>query len=107
MITPTINYDYSRIDGIFKHFEVDNQLFKLYEELSELKFEISKLNTFKQDYLTKQNFAEELADVLVMCLQFYHSSSEFREKIDKAMLEKQIRTLNRIEEKYYEKGNTN
>lgn len=102
MIIPTINYDYSKLDGIFNHFGMDNQLFKLYEELSELKFEINKLNTFKQDYLTKQNFAEELADVLVMCLQFYHSSPEFREKVNLAMLEKQIRTLERIESKYYD-----
>jgi hypothetical protein len=43
MITPTINYDYSRLDGIYKHFGRIDQLVKLKEELNEIIDEINNV----------------------------------------------------------------
>jgi hypothetical protein len=97
MITPTINYDYSKLDGIFNHFGWLDQLVKLKEELNEIIDEINNVLDGRPDKLN-----QEIADGLNVLLQIYHADKKDREEIDVAMLEKQIRTLTRIEEKYYD-----
>jgi hypothetical protein len=97
MITPTINYDYAKLDGIFNHFGWLDQLVKLKEELNEIIDEINNVLDGRPDKLN-----QEIADGLNVLLQIYHADKKDREEIDVAMLEKQIRTLTRIEEKYYD-----
>jgi len=85
-----ILYDrFTDLDGIFQYYGVENQLRKLSEELCELNIECHELETGKE-------FISELADVLVMTLQFYHSSLEFRSKVDAEMDFKVNRQLERI-----------
>ena len=97
MITPTINYDYSKLDGIYNHFGWLDQLVKLKEELYEIIVEINNILNGKPNKLN-----QEIADGLNVLLQIYHANKKDREEIDITMLEKQIRTLERIESKYYE-----
>ena len=99
MITPTINYDYSKLDGIYNHFGWLDQLVKLEEELYEIIDEINNVLDGRPD-----NLNQELADGLNVIFQIYHADKKDREEIDITMLEKQIRTLERIEEGYYEKN---
>ena len=87
-----ILYDrFTDLDGIFNHYGVENQLNKLREEMTELYDETVI-------YGEKNNFISELADVLVMTLQFYHSSLEFRSKVDAEMDFKINRQIERMKE---------
>ena len=97
MITPTINYDYSKLDEIYNHFGWLDQLVKLKEELYEIIVEINNILNGKPNKLN-----QEIADGLNVLLQIYHANKKDREEIDQVMHDKQIRTLERIESKYYE-----
>ena len=101
MITPTINYDYSKLDGIYNHFGRVTQLEKMLEESVELSHVLIQ---YAQGKATWQDVLKELSDNLNVALGLYHATIEDREYVDTTMLEKQIRTLERIEEGYYEKN---
>ena len=75
---------------IFEHFGDQNQQLKLHEELGELIDEIDPSTSLSS------KFAEEMADVLIMCMQFYYSSDLFKYTVDKYINYKIDRTLGKI-----------
>ena len=74
---------------IFNHYGEDNQRKKLKEELEELLFELDHPAMSNREY-----FVDELADVLVMCLQFAFTYPEVKQR----MLFKIDRQLKRMRE---------
>ena len=66
-ITDVLESRYSELSNIYYHYGAENQLIKTVEELSELQKEICKLIT--DNYLDKEHFIEELADVIIMLAQ--------------------------------------
>lgn len=75
-------------DKIFNHYGIQSQTLKLIEELSELTIEAC------QPEIDWEKFAEELADVMVMCQQFKNYVGGG--KVTKIMKQKIERTLKNI-----------
>lgn len=92
-ITDVLELRYSELSKIYYHYGVESQLIKTVEELSELQKEICKLIT--DDYLDKEHFIEELADVIIMLAQIMPANvllSDVAEVISRKI----DRTLKRI-----------
>lgn len=86
---------------IFKHFGSVNQRKKLCEEFMELQDELY-VNYLLQDE-DYENLLTEIADVLVLIMQFAYAYGFSKEDIEEEMKIKIIRTLERLENGYYEK----
>lgn len=91
---------------IINHYEVDNQLKKLNEEVFEL---IEAIRDYEEDYIkvdcvedyvqyAKEHVEEEFADVLVLLNQFLEYYDLNKENIKKIMLQKINRQLERMKE---------
>ena len=88
---------------IINHFGLRNQLKKLNEECYEL---IEAITDYEDDYArngTKENIIEEMADVMVLLRQFQGHYNITDIDIAFKMLYKTNRTIERIENGYYEK----
>jgi len=80
-----------RLISIYDHFGEASQMSKLFEECVEL------LNAIESGI--KKDIISELADVFCVTLQFYLKNKQ----IQKAVVEKIIRTEERIETGFYER----
>lgn len=89
---------------IINHYEVDNQLKKLNEEIFEL---IEAIRDYEEDYIKvdcddyftqhlKKHIEEEFADVMVLLSQIKYYYELDSERIKKIMEEKIVRQLERI-----------
>lgn len=90
---------------IINHYEVDNQLKKLNEEIFEL---IEAIRDYEEDYIKvdcdengvlpffKEHIEEEFADVMVLLSQIKYYYELDSERIKKIMEEKIVRQLERI-----------
>lgn len=78
---------------IFNHFGVCNQLSKIDEEYEELKLS----RVFPQQEILSKQEKEELADLAVLCFQFFLADFEIRKTVE----DKIDRTVERIKSKYY------
>ena len=85
---------------IFEHFGSKTQRKKLCEEFMELQDELFYIYDFGDD---RENLISEIADMLVLILQFAYEYGYDNEDIIKQMKYKIKRTLERIESGYYEK----
>ena len=88
--------DKLKLETIFKHYNEEHQLNKLYEELSELMFELEKDELVIYKGLDDLSL-EEMADVLHLILQFM-TVPEYKEKIEKQLKFKNERQLRRIQQ---------
>ena len=91
---------------IINHYEVDNQLKKLNEEVFEL---IEAIRDYEEDYIRmdcdenytqnfKEHIEEEFADVMVLLSQIKYYYELDSEKIKNIMKQKVDRQLKRMEE---------
>jgi len=85
----------TELKRIYNHFGRDNQLAKLKEEMIELYQEIEKISTHHKIH---DHFFEELADVMIVCHQFY---IQYQSVVEKHVDHKIKRTLKRIRKGYY------
>ena len=85
---------------IINHFGSKTQRKKLCEEFMELQDELFYIYDFGDD---KENLLSEVADVLILVLQFAYEYGYDNEEIVKQMKYKIKRTLERIENGYYKK----
>ena len=85
---------------IFNNFGSKTQRKKLCEEFMELQDELFYIYDFGDD---RENLLSEVADVLILVLQFAYEYGYDNEEIVKQMKYKINRTLERIESGYYEK----
>lgn len=88
-LAKNINYHIGCVE-IFDHYGESKQLLQLIQECSELIKAITKGD--------KENFIEELADVLVVIDQILLKYPDIAAKIPRIKLEKIYRTLKRISE---------
>lgn len=84
---------------IFNHFGYEKQRLKLAEEYQELQDEIFYIYDFGSD---RDNLLSEVADVIILVLQFAFEYGYSKEDIEKMIKHKIDRTIDRIEEGYYE-----
>ena len=84
---------------IIDKFGINNQQRKLAEEVFELNEAITKHEALGGQY---KHIVEELADVMVMLKQFQYYYDIEQEEIEEICKQKIDRTIDRIEEGYYE-----
>ena len=84
---------------IINHFGVDNQIDKCYEELGELMEELEK---YGLDCFDREKAKGEIIDVINMLIQMIIIYDISKKEIIEGMAKKNKRTLERIEEGYYE-----
>lgn len=86
---------------IFEHFGAKTQRKKLCEEFMELQDELFYIYDFGDD---RENLLSEVADMLVLILQFAYEYGYENNDIINQMKYKINRTLERIENGYYNKN---
>lgn len=86
--------DKRKLEFIFKHYGLENQIEKLEEEARELCFELMEMH-YNYETIINHDFIEEMADVYVMLSQFM-TVPEYKEKILKVANQKIDRQLRRI-----------
>lgn len=102
----------SEFNQIIEHFGVNAQLKKFNEEQFEL---IEAIRDYEEDialsdvdgsYTQKlwEHLAEEIADCFVLLNQFKEHYGIDDKKLTNLIAKKVSRTINRINDKYYEKG---
>ena len=84
---------------IINHFGVTNQVDKCYEELGELMEELEK---YGLDCFDREKAKGEIIDVINMLIQMILIYDISKKEIIEGMAKKNKRTLERIEEGYYE-----
>ena len=90
-------YNYKVVTKIIDHYGAQHQLVKLCEECGELTQQAAKC--YDKGLAYSDDMIEEIADVLVMIEQFKAVMSQpDRDLLDKIIMEKLKRQLDRIEE---------
>lgn len=90
---------------IFNHFGLMNQVCKLIEELNELLEAIEEAALVSGEpkrILNNPLVVDEAGDVLILLLQLLENNEMFRKMVNESISRKEIRTLSRIKEGYYE-----
>lgn len=90
-----------RILSIFLHYGKENQLLKLCEESAELSAAASRLRAARDSKEAREHvredFASEMADVLIMAAQFLTADSGLREMVGRELDRKLERQMKRMQ----------